>query len=193
MQKSEFDLLAYSLYGSGDALEESVCSLLTQIGLQVERQSTGANIDLKAKHHALSLGFAIEVTGTKGTIQKDSNKIAQAWQYLKDREGTSEEDDRLMIVANTEIHLEPLNRAKPSYSQPVIRLLGANKVLLITTLQLYDLWKSVRGGLVCLNSAARLISGIALPCVRPPRTRQALCQRTGPASFPKARMGRPAL
>ena len=105
MQKSEFDLLAYSLYGSGDALGESVCSLLTQIGLQVERQSTGANIDLKAKHHALSLGFAIEVTGTKGTIQKDSNKIAQAWQYLKDREGTSEEDDRLMIVANTEIHL----------------------------------------------------------------------------------------
>lgn len=146
MQKSEFDLLAYSLYGSGDALEESVCSLLTQIGLQVERQSTGANIDLKAKHHALSLGFAIEVTGTKGTIQKDSNKIAQAWQYLKDREGTSEEDDRLMIVANTEIHLEPSNRAKPSYSQPVIRLLGANKVLLITTLQLYDLWKSVHEG-----------------------------------------------
>ena len=47
----------------------------------------------------------------------------------------------------------------------------------------------VRGGLVCLNSAAGLISGIALPCVRPPRTRQALCQRTGPASFPQGSNG----
>ena len=43
-----------------------------------------------------------------------------------------------------------------------------------------------RGGLVCLN---RGISGIALPCVRPPRTRQALCQRTGPASFPQGSNG----
>ena len=47
----------------------------------------------------------------------------------------------------------------------------------------------VRGGLVCLNSAAGLISGIALPCVRPLRTRQALCQRTGPASFPQGSNG----
>ena len=46
-----------------------------------------------------------------------------------------------------------------------------------------------RGGLVCLNSAAGLISGIALPCVRPLRTRQALCQRTGPASFPQGSNG----
>ena len=46
-----------------------------------------------------------------------------------------------------------------------------------------------RGGLVCLNSAAGLISGIALPCVRPPRTRQAPCQRTGPASFPQGSNG----
>ena len=93
----------------------------------------------------MKLGFAVEVTGIKGTIQKDSNKISQAWQHINERSGTSEERDRLMIVANTENHLDPRQRKRDSFSRDAVKLLSNNGVLLITTLQLYELWKSVEG------------------------------------------------
>ena len=140
--KSEYDRLSYVLYGTGDDLMHSVALLLEKFDLEVKIQPPGANIDLKVKHHGLNIGFAIEVTGTKGIIQKDSSKIAQAWQYLKDRTGTSEENDRLIIVANTECHLNPNQRNRKTFTPDVLKLLGDN-VLLMTTLQLYDLWKEV--------------------------------------------------
>lgn len=141
-KKSEYDRFSYVLYGTGDDLENSVALLLEQFGLEVERQPPGANIDLKAKHRALDIGFAIEITGTKGVIQKDSSKVGQAWQYLKDRAGTSEENDRLIIIANTEYHLNPNQRKRESFTPALLKLVGDN-ALLMTTLQLYDLWKEL--------------------------------------------------
>jgi hypothetical protein len=145
-EKTKFDRIAYVLYGTGDELESSVALLLEQLGLNVELQSKGANIDLKAKYPKRGIGFAVEVTGTKGTIQKDSKKIAQAWQYLSDRVGTPEETNRLIIVANTQYHLDPRERTRESFSKNVVKLLGSNEVLLITTLQLYEQWKEVHEG-----------------------------------------------
>ncbi len=145
-EKSKYDNLAYVLYGTGGQLEDSVALLLREFGLNVDPQAKGANIDLKAVHPSLNLGFAVEVTGIKGTIQKDNNKISQAWEYISERTGTSEEDDRLMIVANTENHLDPRRRTRDSFSPDAVKLLGNNRVLLITTLQLYGLWKSVEEG-----------------------------------------------
>ena len=145
-EKAKYDDLAYVLYGTGDQLEDCVALLLRELGLNVDPQAKGANIDLKAVHPSLSLGFAVEVTGIKGTIQKDSNKISQAWQYISERSGTSEEDDRLVIVANTENHLDPRLRTRDSFSPDAVKLLSNNGVLLITTLQLYELWKSVEEG-----------------------------------------------
>jgi hypothetical protein len=147
-EKAEYDKLAYVLYGTGDELEDSVALLLRKLGLIVDPQPSGANIDLKARHPRLNIGFAVEVTGTKGTIQKDSNKAIQAWQYLNDRSGTSEEDDRLVIVANTEYHLDPTQRRSEPFSPPVVKLLGSNGVLLITTTELYQLWKAIHEGML---------------------------------------------
>lgn len=142
VEKEKYDRLAYVLYGTGEELEFSVALLLDQLGLEVKSQPKGANIDLKARHPGLGIGFAVEVVGTKGIIQKDGNKIPQAWEYLKERVGTDEEKDRLMIVANTECHLDPKERRRESFTPPVVKLLG-DGVLLITTLQLYELWKMV--------------------------------------------------
>ncbi|MFX0201789.1 MAG: hypothetical protein ACFFCW_37240 [Candidatus Hodarchaeota archaeon] len=83
-KKSEYDRLCYVLYGTGEDLENSVALLLEQFGLEVELQPPVANIDLKARHDDLDIGFAIEVTGTKGIIQKDSSKVVQAWEYIND-------------------------------------------------------------------------------------------------------------
>ena len=145
-KKSEYDRLAYVLYGTGPELEASVAFLLAQFGLDVEPTIPAANIDLTAKHPGLHLGFGVEVTGSTGTIRKDSPKISQAWQNINERAGTAEETDRLMIVANTELHLDPAQRKRDSFSREVIQLLGNNGVLLITTTQLYSLWKAVHEG-----------------------------------------------
>lgn len=145
-KKSEFDRLAYVLYGTGPELEASVALLLAQIGLIVEPTYPGANVDLTANHASLGLSFSVEITGSTGTIRKDSSKISQAWQSIQERAGTSEEADRLLIVANTELHLDPDQRKKNSFSREVVQLLGNNGVLLITTAQLYALRKSVHEG-----------------------------------------------
>lgn len=142
-EKAEYDKIAYVLYGTGEDLEESVALLLEKLGLSVERQSRDAIIDLKARHQNLGLDFAIEVTGTKGTIQSDSDKVGQAWKYIQERAGTPKEKDRLIIVANTERHLDPHQRMRDSFSREVVDLLGKNGVLLITTVQLYTMWKEV--------------------------------------------------
>jgi hypothetical protein len=145
-EKAKYDTLAYVLYGTGDGLTTSVALLLNELGLDVQTQPPGANIDLKARHSGLNIGFAVEVTGTKDIIRKDSNKVAQAWQHLNDCAGTTDENDRLVIVANTQYHLDPEQRNQEGYTQVIANLLGKNGALLITAPQLYELWKAVQEG-----------------------------------------------
>ena len=145
-EKEQYDHLAYVLYGTGEELEKSVKLLLEQLGLEVSPQPPGANIDLKATHKKAGLGFAVEVTGTKGTIQKDSSKVPQAWEFLRQRSGTPEQEFRLIVIANTESHLDPKDRKRESFSANVSKLPGDSGVLLMTTVQLYELWRSVHEG-----------------------------------------------
>ena len=156
-QKSVYDRLAYVLYGTGPELEAGVAILLAHFGLNVEPTYPGANIDLTAHHPGLNLRFSVEITGSTGTIRKDSSKMSQAWQNIQERAGISEEADRLLIVANTELHLEPAQRTRNSFSREVVQLLGNNGVLLITTTQLYALWKSVHEG---NKSAEDVVQGL---------------------------------
>ncbi|GAH95488.1 unnamed protein product, partial [marine sediment metagenome] len=145
-EKGKYDKLAYVLYGTGDELATSVTLLLNELGLDVQPQPPGANIDLKVRHPRLNIGFAVEVTGTKDLIHKDSNKVAQAWQYLNERAGTPDENDRLVIVANSQYHLDPKQRNQEGYTPNIVKLLGNNEVLMITTSQLYEQWKAVHEG-----------------------------------------------
>ena len=107
LEKSKYDLIGYALFGTGDELEDSVEAILKDLGLSVEKQPPGANIDFKALHPTLNLAFTLEITGTRGIIRKESNKVSQCWQHISDRAGTSEASDRLVLVANTECHLDP--------------------------------------------------------------------------------------
>jgi len=158
-QRLRYDRIAYVLYGTGDELEECVGVLLEELGLKVERQPPGANIDLRANHPVLGMGFALEITGTKGIIRKDSKKIAQAWQYLNDRTGTPQENDRLVIIANTQYHLDPKDRSTENFTPEVVKLLGSNEVLLMTTLQLYEQWKAVHEGKKSKDDVIRELHG----------------------------------
>jgi hypothetical protein len=158
-KKSIHDRIAYVLYGTGDDLEESVALILSEFGLEVKPQPHGANIDLTAIHPDLKVGFALEVTGTKGIIRKDNNKVGQAWQYLTDRVGTLQENDRPVIIANTQCHVAPENRRRENFTPEVVKLLGGNGVLLVTTLQLYEEWKSVHEGHKLKEDIVRKLHG----------------------------------
>lgn len=146
LQKARFDLIAYALYGTGSELEESVKAILEDLGLEVDRQPPGANIDLRARHPPSGIEFAFEVTGTTGIVRKESNKVSQCWQHISDRASTPQEGDRLVVLANTECHLNPASRRPEGFSQDVAKLLAPNGVLLLTAVQLYDLWKDVHEG-----------------------------------------------
>ncbi len=145
-EKLKYDRLSYLLYGTGDELVSSVILLLEELGLKVERQPLSANIDLIAKYQRHNLGFAVEVTGIKGIIRKDSVKVAQVWKHLTDSTGTSKEKDKVVIAANTQYHLEPQKRNPQGFSPDIIKLLEQNSVLMITTFQLYEQWKKVHEG-----------------------------------------------
>lgn len=141
--QEEYDEISYSLYGTGEDLERSVSIILEYLGLEVEKQPPGANIDFKAKSKKKGYGFAIEITGTKGNIKKDSKKISQVFTYLTQRVGSEEESHRMVVIANTQCHLDPKDRDLDCFSREVVDLMTKNEVLLLTTVQLYELWKSV--------------------------------------------------
>jgi len=79
-------------------------------------------------------------------LNRKQIRIAQAWQYINDCAGTTKENDRLVIVSNTQYHLDPKNRDTESFTPEVVKLLSDNKVLLMTTLQLYEQWKYIHEG-----------------------------------------------
>jgi hypothetical protein len=145
-EKDNFDKASYVLYGTGQDLEDSVGFLLQQIGFIVEPQPKGSNIDQKVRYQALNINFAFEITGTKDIVKKDTNKIAQAWQHLTERIGTTGEADRLVIVANTQYHLDPKTRNPCGYSPDITNLLSKNGVALMTTYQLYQVWVAIQKG-----------------------------------------------
>lgn len=142
-EKTKYEQIAYALYGTGGDLEDSVNILLTDLGLKVEPQPKGANVDQRATHPTLGLGFSIEITGTTGVVNKKSSKIGQSHNDVIDRTGTPESDYRLMVIANTECGLDPKDRNRPPFSPNAVKLLSNDGALLITTLQLYKQWKDV--------------------------------------------------
>ena len=123
-----------------DELATGVTLLLNELrgGIDVQPQPPGANIDLNARRSGLNVGLAIEVTGTKDVIRKNSNKVAQAGQYINERIPTPEENDRLVIVANSQYRLDAKQRNREGHAPDVVKLLDDNAVLMITTTQLYE-------------------------------------------------------
>jgi hypothetical protein len=157
IRKIHFDNISYSLYGTSQDLENSIATLLRDIGFEIEPTPKGANFDLIGTYNDLQLGFAFEVTGSRDSIKKDNNKVSQAWQYLNEREGTPFAQSRLVIIANTQCHLEPNNRKKDAFSPEVIKLLGKNGVLLVTSWQLYQAWLKIKENQNLAHDFAQLL------------------------------------
>ena len=141
LRKQELDMITYLLYGTGPELEDSVELTLEKLGLEVKKAPPGANIDFTARNADETIKLAVEVTGTTDKIKKASKKVSQAWTYSLKKE---DEEEKLVLMANTYIHLPIEDRSdKLHFTPDVENKFTSITALLMTTADLYFLWKDV--------------------------------------------------
>lgn len=144
-RRQHLETITYLLYGTGDDLVESVRITLSDLGIKVKKTILGANVDLEPEEGTGGVNLFLEVTGSKEPVKKDSNKVAQAMEFIRDH--ADDPSAKLIVIANAYNHL-PLEqrRDKLAFTEPVVRLLEPHGVLMMTTEQLYFLWKDVQEG-----------------------------------------------
>lgn len=143
LRKQELDMITYLLYGTGPALEDSVKLTLEKLGLEVKTTPRGANIDFTTRNADQTIKLAIEVTGTTDKIKKESKKVPQAWTYSLEKQ---DEQEKLVLMANTYRHLPVEDRSDRLHFTPDVKKPFTDiNALLMTTADLYCLWKDVQG------------------------------------------------
>jgi len=139
--KQEFEMITYLLYGTGDELVDSAKLTLEKLGLEAEKTPPGATIDLRARNTDETIKLAIEVTGTNDKIKKASRKVSQAWTYHLEK---GDEQEKLVLMANTYNSLPIEDRSDKTHFTPdVEKKFTSISALLMTTADLYFLWKDV--------------------------------------------------
>lgn len=141
LRKQELDMITYLLYGTGPELEDTVKLTLEKLGLEVKKTPPGANIDFTARNADETIKLAVEVTGTVDKIKKASKKVPQAWIHSGEKE---DEQEKLVLMANTYRHLPIKGRTDKLHFAPHVKNKFTEiRALLMTTADLYFLWKDV--------------------------------------------------
>lgn len=138
------------LHTQGKELEEAVAELLSDLGdgIVPEPQDTAernAPIDLKVTLPGIEEDrrFAVEITGTKSGVRKDDKKAHDILVYLNFHQG--DDSEKVILLANTYFELDPDERhGRLHFSDEVKNPLGKQGVLLMTTVQLYEIWRGVK-------------------------------------------------
>lgn len=141
LEHKRFEKVDVLLFGTGTPLEDAVQKALEEMGCIVEKQEKGATIDLKAKMD--SMKFAIEITGVDDKIYKNSKKFGQILQYLP----MKEEDEKIVLLANTYKDVDIAERiSRESFTKPVLKIAENNDFCVMTTMNLYFVWKDSLNG-----------------------------------------------
>ena len=101
----------------------------------------GATIDFTAKTDSMKL--AIEVTGVDDKIYKSSKKFGQILQYLP----MKEENEKIVLLANTYKDIDVKERiGRENFTGTVREIADSNRFCLMTTMDLYFMWKDFLNG-----------------------------------------------
>jgi hypothetical protein len=142
-QSKKYEIINSLLYGYDNDLENAVKKVFEEFGCEVEKTEKGSPIDLKIQHKRLNLKFAVEVTGVKGKIEKDTKKIGQLWSYIPLRDN----GEFILLIANTYRDLDPDKRkGQENFTRNVIELALNNKFALLTGLDIFHFWKEFMDG-----------------------------------------------
>lgn len=123
------------LYATGDELEDAVLKSLQYLGLEAELTEPGYTADILANSTDKSKGFGFEVTGIKGPIKKKSPKLSQ----VLDFERIKENHEKTVLLANTYRDLKIQDRKNQDFTDPAVEFLSPHPILLMTTLELYEM------------------------------------------------------
>ena len=119
---------------TGDRLENIVQKTLFDLGIDTKKTEKGFPADLYNKE------FAIEITGIKGSIGADSNKIAQIGRFNEN----FKKYEKIVLIVNTYMDKSPKERkGKMNFSPEMRKYLESLSVCYMTTQTLFELWKIV--------------------------------------------------
>lgn len=146
---AELDKIMGVLYENGKPLEEAVEVLLRDLeeGVTPEMLDTieeNAPIDLKVVLNGTiaTHPFVIEIMGSKSGVRKEDKKASDISSYLILHR---QDEEKVMLLANTFRELDPADRVgKLHFSEQVKEPLEKQGVLLMTTVQLYEIWRGVK-------------------------------------------------
>jgi len=153
LEQKRFEKIDVLLYGTGNPLEVAVQRALEEMGCTVEKLEEGATMDLKAQMD--SMKFAIEVTGVDNKIHKDSKKFGQILQYLPHKE----DYEKIVLLANTFRQKDVKERVGlQSFTGPVQKIARDNHFCLLTTIDLFSMWKEHLNGKSSKEPLSQLFS-----------------------------------
>ena len=130
--------------GNGKPLENAIKNFFErEFDLIIKKTEPGDYTDLKASSKDTTMKFAFEITGVKRMVNKDTKKVGQTMNYhLK-----KEENEKIVLIANTycdKYIQQRSNKPDDNFSDYVVKPLKSMDVCLITTLQLFNLWKAMK-------------------------------------------------
>lgn len=146
-----YDEMLALLDGTDAALVDSVARLFDKEseGVRVERTEKGAAIDLFI-HDKNGRSLAVEVTGIKGYLKKDDPHWADFLEYLPGHYAKNEQNrvERIVLAINTQ-HEKKLDERDQAddITRHVRQLIMDNRICVVRTCHLYDLWLETLSGL----------------------------------------------
>ena len=149
-QIKAYDCYRDLLTETGDALERIVQQTLNDIGIATTATDPGFPADLINKE------AAIEITGIKGSVGADSNKITQTGRFIQNYR----KNEKVILIVNTNMNTHPKDRkGKINFTREMGAYLKSLSVSYLTTETLFELWKKVITGELSKDQVKALILG----------------------------------
>lgn len=139
-EKEFYEKICFLLYGKDPSLECSVKLVFEDLGMDVSKSPEGESFDLICNLKEESLEFFIEITGSN--YSSGAKKVKQIMDFRYHFP-----DKKIILLVNSFCNLDlPERSKKESFPLKVINGLKPFDVLLLTTVDLYFLWKAVKEG-----------------------------------------------
>ena len=135
----------------GEALVQAVGRALADLGIETKPTKPGFPMDLLQERRV-----AVGVTGVADEVDSDTDKVFQITRFSdKHRRG-----EKLVLVANTHRRIAPDKRKGLTDFTPEVKdFLKLKRVSALTTMTLFEIWKSTKEGKTKSKKAKKLILG----------------------------------
>jgi hypothetical protein len=141
-KRSRFQKINALLYATDKILEKAGMLVFEDFNFNVKKADIGSNKDLIIEDDSGNR-LLVEVTGVKGKINSKTRKITQLWDLVLEKES----NEKIVLIANTYREKDPIQRSgEENFTEKVMNLCEKNDICLMTTFDLFNLWKDFLKG-----------------------------------------------